>query len=110
MWSSRVSIALILLDIGLSQCSALNIRRRTSSTCRNKPINTTTSPTLDDWNDLSNQVNGRLLEVVPSAKYCQEIGCTDFEWQSSAFRSTIPGAMDQYNWEQVCLINNLSFY
>ncbi|KAF7312068.1 FAD-binding domain-containing protein [Mycena indigotica] len=46
------------------------------------------------------EFSGRLVNVVPSAKYCADVGCTDAQWASATFRGTIPGAMCQPNWEQ----------
>ncbi|KAF8527011.1 FAD-binding domain-containing protein [Hysterangium stoloniferum] len=46
-------------------------------------------------------INGRLLNVVPSAKFCQSLGgCSDAEWFDGNFRNNIIGQMLQYNWEQ----------
>ncbi|KAJ7881047.1 FAD-binding domain-containing protein [Mycena olivaceomarginata] len=46
-------------------------------------------------------ISGRLVTAVPSAQYCASIGgCTDAQWGSALFRNTIPGAMNQVNFEQ----------
>ncbi|KAF7342608.1 FAD-binding domain-containing protein [Mycena sanguinolenta] len=83
--------------------------------CRNVP-GSAGFPGADQWSTLNTTVNGNLVAVVPSAKYCADIpgGCTEVEWTSALFRSTIPGAMNQVNFEQgydltppsVCLQNS----
>ncbi|KAJ7127936.1 FAD-binding domain-containing protein [Mycena epipterygia] len=58
-------------------------------------------PTM--WTALNKTIGGRLVNVVPSAKYCASLpggACTDAQWTNSLFRNTIPGAMNQFNWEQ----------
>ncbi|KLO14030.1 FAD-binding domain-containing protein [Schizopora paradoxa] len=70
--------------------------------CRNQPGDPG-FPTQEQWDQLNSQVGGRLISVVPSAKFCHDLpsgSCTEAEWISTTFRSTIPGAMDNYNWEQ----------
>ncbi|KAJ7489293.1 FAD-binding domain-containing protein [Mycena latifolia] len=73
-----------------------------SPTCRNIP-GSAGYPNPAAWNALNATVSGRLVSVVPSAKYCASLpggACTDAQWTSALFRSAIPGAMDQVNWEQ----------
>ncbi|KAJ7868872.1 FAD-binding domain-containing protein [Mycena leptocephala] len=73
-----------------------------SSACRNIP-GSSGYPDAAAWNELNATISGRLVDVVPSAKYCASLpggACTDAEWSSALFRLTIPGAMDQVNWEQ----------
>ncbi|KAJ7171061.1 FAD-binding domain-containing protein [Mycena filopes] len=80
--------------------------------CRNVP-GSAGFPNSTAWNALNATVSGRLVNVVPSAKFCADRGCTDAEWASGVFRSSIPGAMNQPNWEQgydltppsLCVIN-----
>ncbi|KAF8140748.1 hypothetical protein K438DRAFT_1692595 [Mycena galopus ATCC 62051] len=71
------------------------------------------------WDALNATVSGRLVNVVPSAKFCHGLpsgACTPDQWGSALFRSTIPGAMDQVNWEQgyalhppsLCLQNGIA--
>ncbi|KAF7377572.1 FAD-binding domain-containing protein [Mycena sanguinolenta] len=60
-------------------------------------------PSAAEWDAFNATVFGRLVTVVPSAKFCTTLpggACTDDQWASALFRSTIPGAMDQVNWEQ----------
>jgi hypothetical protein len=58
--------------------------------CRSRPgdIN---FPSASDWKYLQEQVDGRLLQVVPSAQACE--GCHLEQWTSSSFRSSIVGQM-----------------
>ncbi|KAI0248050.1 FAD-binding domain-containing protein [Lactifluus subvellereus] len=69
------------------------------SRCRNQPGDPG-FPTAADWSALNDTIYGRLIKVVPSAKACLELGCTEAQWESGVFRQTIPGAMFAYNWEQ----------
>ena len=63
------------------------------SRCRNQPGDPG-YPTAADWSALNHTVRGRLLNVVPSAKACLELGCTEAQWESGIFRQTIPGSMN----------------
>ncbi|KAJ7921797.1 FAD-binding domain-containing protein [Mycena leptocephala] len=67
-----------------------------SSVCRNVP-GSSGYPTPGAWDAFNKTISGRLVGVVPSAKYCASLpgGCTDAQWGSALFRSTIPGATDQ---------------
>jgi len=67
--------------------------------CRNQPGDPG-YPSVTDWSALNDTVNGRLLNVVPSAEACRKLGCTEAQWASGVFRQTIPGSMNAYNWEQ----------
>ncbi|KAJ6482419.1 FAD-binding domain-containing protein [Mycena sanguinolenta] len=81
---------------GHSQAQASNV------TCRNVP-GSPGYPSTAEWGLLNATVSGRLVTVVPSAKFCTSlpgVACTDDQWTSAVFRSTIPGAMDAVNWEQ----------
>ncbi|KAJ7218977.1 hypothetical protein B0H12DRAFT_1271690 [Mycena haematopus] len=82
------------------------------SACRNIP-GLPGYPSAAEWDALNATVFGRLVTVVPSAKFCTSLPggvCTDDEWESALLRSAIPGAMDQgrvfwlrviqVNWEQ----------
>ncbi|KAH9985248.1 hypothetical protein BJV77DRAFT_965658 [Russula vinacea] len=82
--------------------------------CRNQPGDPG-YPSPADWSALNDTINGRLINVVPSAKACSELGCTEAQWESGVFRQTIPGSMNAYNWEQdygpppqLCLRNGSS--
>ncbi|KAJ7817475.1 FAD-binding domain-containing protein, partial [Mycena leptocephala] len=48
------------------------------------------------WDAFNKTISGRLVGVVPSAKYCASLpgGCTDAQWVAH-FSVTIPGATDQ---------------
>jgi hypothetical protein len=63
------------------------------SRCRNQPGDPG-YPTPADWSSLNDTINGRLLNVVPSAEACLELGCTEAQWESGIFRQTIPGSMN----------------
>ncbi|KAF7369145.1 FAD-binding domain-containing protein [Mycena venus] len=94
MKSLASSLALLLCTV-FGHCSK-------SPVCRNTP-GSPGYPSLAAWHALNATVSGRLVSVVPSAKYCASLpggACTDDQWTSALFRSTIPGAMDQVNWEQ----------
>ncbi|KAG6828629.1 hypothetical protein H0H92_007221 [Tricholoma furcatifolium] len=83
----------ILLAAFLGDAAALN--------CRNIP-GSSGYPTDTQWAALNASISGRLVSVVPSAKYCEELpsgSCTDAQWTSAVFRSDIPGAMNQVNFE-----------
>jgi hypothetical protein len=61
--------------------------------CRNQPGDPG-YPTNSDWSALNDTVGGRLINVVPSAKACLKLGCTEAQWESGVFRQTIPGSMN----------------
>jgi hypothetical protein len=61
--------------------------------CRNKP-GSIGFPSAAGWSALNDSVHGRLVKVVPSAKACHELGCTEAQWESGIFRQAIPGAMN----------------
>ncbi|KAJ7205651.1 FAD-binding domain-containing protein [Mycena rebaudengoi] len=70
--------------------------------CRNIP-GSAGYPTTAAWNAFNSSISGHLVKAVPSAKYCASLpagACTDAQWNSALFRSKIPGAMNQVNWEQ----------
>ncbi|KAJ7784953.1 FAD-binding domain-containing protein, partial [Mycena maculata] len=65
--------------------------------CKNVP-GSAGYPNATVWSTLNSTVSGRLVCVVPSAKYCESLpggACTDAQWASAVFRNTIPGAMNQ---------------
>ncbi|GJJ15496.1 hypothetical protein Clacol_009774 [Clathrus columnatus] len=58
-------------------------------------------PTINELSQFNDSIDGQLIAIVPSGSYClSRGGCTEAEWTSSVFRSTIPGAMTNVNWEQ----------
>jgi hypothetical protein len=61
--------------------------------CRNQPGDPG-YPSAADWSALNDTIDGRLLNVVPSAKACLQLGCTEAQWESGIFRKSIPGSMD----------------
>ncbi|KAJ7678060.1 FAD-binding domain-containing protein [Mycena polygramma] len=93
-------------SLGLLLCALFNpssseVPNSKPRACLNVP-GSSGYPTTAEWNELNATISGRLAGVVPSAKYCASLpgGCSDAEWTSALFRSTIPGAMDQVNLEQ----------
>ncbi|KAF7330618.1 FAD-binding domain-containing protein [Mycena sanguinolenta] len=89
-------VLLLFASLAHSQEAALK------ATCRNVP-GSPRYPSAAEWDALNVTLSGRLVTVVPSAKFCTTLpggACTDDQWGSALFRSTIPGAMDQVNWEQ----------
>ncbi|KAJ7773959.1 FAD-binding domain-containing protein [Mycena metata] len=70
--------------------------------CRHVPGGTG-YPKAAAWSKLNATIGGRLVNVVPTAKYCARLpggACTDAQWTSALFRSTIPGSMSNNNFEQ----------
>ena len=61
--------------------------------CRNQP-GSSGYPTAAGWSALNDSIDGRLVNVVPSAKACIALGCTEAQWESGFFRQTIPGSMN----------------
>jgi len=61
--------------------------------CRNQP-GSIGYPSAENWSALNDSIDDRLVKVVPSAKACAELGCTDAQWSSGIFRQGIPGAMN----------------
>ncbi|KAI0048511.1 FAD-binding domain-containing protein [Auriscalpium vulgare] len=85
----------------------------TPRTCRTQPSDPA-FPRPSQWAALNESVDGRLLNVVPTAKFCLERGgCSDVLWNSSVWRASVPGAMNSNNWEQdyagngsLCIFNS----
>ena len=73
--------------------------------CRNQP-GSSDYPSAAGWSALNDSIDGRLVNVVPSAKACIALGCTDAQWESGFFRQTIPGAMNAVRFQ----ILHLSFF
>jgi hypothetical protein len=88
-WISMHSLLLLSFSlVHLVLCGA-------SAVCRNKPGDAG-FPSQAEWSTLNTSVSGRLVSVIPSAKYCEINKCTDDQWQSGLFRMDhIPGAMNQ---------------
>jgi hypothetical protein len=64
-------------------------------TCHNVPSNAG-YPKAAAWSKLNATIGGRLVNVVPTAKYCASLpggACTGAQWTSALFRGTIPGSM-----------------
>ena len=61
--------------------------------CRNQPGGHG-YPCAAGWSTFNDSIDGRLVKVVPSAKACVELGCTEAQWESAIFHQTIPGSMN----------------
>ena len=67
----------------------------TASTYRNVPGDPG-FPSNEAWTALNTSIGGKLVPVVPSAKYCQINNCTTTQRTSLTFRvNHMPGAMNQ---------------
>jgi hypothetical protein len=50
-------------------------------------------PTATEFASFNATIDGRLMNVVPSAKFCQSLGgCSDDQWFDGNFRNDIIGA------------------
>jgi hypothetical protein len=76
--------------------------------CRNQP-GSPGYPSAANWSSLNDSIDGRLVKVVPSAKACVELGCTEAQWESGVFRQTIPGSMNTVGVLTVSLRDLLSY-
>src|SRR6266576_3052630 len=76
--------------------------------CRNQP-GSPGYPSSTDWSALNDSVDGRLVKVVPSAKACVELGCTEAQWESGIFRQAIPGSMNTVGVFPEFLLGHLSY-
>ncbi|KAJ6466810.1 FAD-binding domain-containing protein [Mycena sanguinolenta] len=96
------SCFLLLLRALLARSQEAASASNTTARCRNVP-SSPGYPSAAEWDALNATVSGRLVAVVPSAKFCADLpggACTEDQWTSALFRATIPGAMNQPNWEQ----------
>ncbi|KAI0064475.1 FAD-binding domain-containing protein [Artomyces pyxidatus] len=85
----------LIAVVGAHRC--LSYRR--DSSCRTQPGDPG-FPSDALWDQLNEQVEGRLIPVVPSAEACKEVGCTPSQWHSGLYEADVPGSMNSYNWEQ----------
>jgi len=76
--------------------------------CRNQP-GSPGYPSAADWSALNDSIDGRLVKVVPSAKACVELGCTEAQWESGVFRQFIPGSMNAVGVLTVSLLGRPSY-
>ena len=91
-----------LLSLGLlANARVLSTFQRDNSSetakCRCAPSEAC-FPTTETWAQLNTSVSGRLVNVVSSAAFCDDLsvsGCTEAQWESSVFRAGVPGAMNQ---------------
>ncbi|KAJ7187726.1 FAD-binding domain-containing protein [Mycena pura] len=97
--TSLLQLLLLCTSLGYSSEAQQDSRSRR---CRNTP-GSAGYPSAAAWDAFNSSISGHLVNVVPSAKFCTSLpggACTDAQWTSALFRNTIPGAMDQVNWEQ----------
>ncbi|KAJ7443592.1 FAD-binding domain-containing protein [Mycena galericulata] len=95
------SVLLLVCTLGLFTHFSLAHKEK-HQTCRNVP-GSAGYPKAAAWSKLNATIGGRLVNVVPTAKYCASLPggvCTSAQWTSAIFRSTIPGSMTDNNWEQ----------
>ena len=84
--SRLVAVSLALVDLLLVPLLA-------HARCRNQP-GSDGYPSVAGWSAFNDSIDGRLVNVVPSAKACAELRCTDAQWGSGIFRQSIPGSMN----------------
>ncbi|KAJ7202332.1 FAD-binding domain-containing protein [Mycena pura] len=87
---------LLLLCVSLGHTSEAQQDSK-SGRCHNTP-GSAGYPSAAAWDAFNSSISGHLVDVVPSAKFCKSLpggACTDAQWNSGVFRSTIPGAMDE---------------
>ncbi|KAI0040085.1 FAD-binding domain-containing protein [Auriscalpium vulgare] len=95
-----ISTLLLLFSSLHASSSAASVGRALlPGQCRSQPGDST-FPSTSQWAALNASVDGRLVTAVPTAKLCQNNGCTAEDWQSSIWRAALPGAMNSNNWEQ----------
>ncbi|KAJ7698375.1 FAD-binding domain-containing protein [Mycena rosella] len=88
------TVVLFLVCTLSTHCFSLAHKEK-HQTCRNIP-NSAGYPKAAAWSKLNATIGGQLVNVVPTAKYCASLpggACTDAQWTSALFRSTIPGSM-----------------
>ncbi|KAF8527009.1 FAD-binding domain-containing protein [Hysterangium stoloniferum] len=89
-----------LLVFPLPLCLVSLVSGRSTSQCFTQPGDLR-FPTATELASFNATIDGRLMNVIPSAKFCQSLGgCSDTQWSDGNFRNDIIGAMLQYNWEQ----------
>ncbi|KAF8527003.1 FAD-binding domain-containing protein [Hysterangium stoloniferum] len=95
----RSVLQLLAFPLPLSSILSL-VSGRSTSQCFTQPGDPR-FPTAAELASFNASINGRLMNVVPSANFCQSLGgCSDAQWTDGNFRNDIIGAMLQYNWEQ----------
>ena len=85
-----------LLASTLAVVLSVGAASNSSSNCRTQPGDPS-FPSTDQLAQFNASVDGRLIPVVPSGKFCQSIegGCPDALWNDPTFREAIPGSMLQ---------------
>ncbi|KAF8529329.1 FAD-binding domain-containing protein [Hysterangium stoloniferum] len=99
MLSSILQLLAFLLPLSLILPLA-KVSGKSTSQCFTQPGDPH-FPTAAELASFNATIDGRLMNVIPSAKFCQSLGgCSDAQWFNGNFRSDIIGAMLYYNWEQ----------
>ncbi|TFY56223.1 hypothetical protein EVG20_g9013 [Dentipellis fragilis] len=99
-----------MLALSIGALALAFVSPAAAAQCRNQPGDAG-FPTQAQWDQLKAELGGRLVQPVPTAKYCKQNNCTTAEWQSTDLRALLPGAMNSNNWEQdyatpsMCLLN-----
>ncbi len=86
---SRLFLPALLLAVQLMPKAA-------GLSCRNLPGDPN-FPSPAVWDTFNASIGGRLVAVVPSAKFCHKLPagqCGEDMWESTVFRAGVPGAMD----------------
>lgn len=87
---------ILLSTVHLSAFAALfGFTRSADKRCRNIPGDPG-FPSQAEWDKFNTTIDGTLVTVVPSAKFCHELpagNCPSDLWESTVFRTTVPGAM-----------------
>ncbi len=86
---SRLFLPALLLAVQLTPKAA-------GLSCRNLPGDPN-FPSPAVWDTFNASIGGRLVAIVPSAKFCHELPagqCGEDMWESTVFRAGVPGAMD----------------
>ena len=95
-------------SVALSVVVSLLLIPLAHARCRNQ-AGSCGYPSAAGWSALNNSVDGRLVKVVPSAKACVELGCTEAQWESGIFRQSIPGSMNAVGLLQASLFGLSSY-
>ncbi|KAI0259514.1 hypothetical protein BC834DRAFT_1028892 [Gloeopeniophorella convolvens] len=98
---ASVAAAVLAASTVSGSCATLRSSHDGKLNCRNQPGDPG-YPTVNEWAALNATTGGRLIAVVPSAKACEQLDCTDAQWTSgiSARPSLALWILCVYNWEQ----------
>jgi hypothetical protein len=93
----RLSSPLVLFLVCTLSTHFSLAHKEKHQTCRNVP-GSAGYPKAAAWSKLNATIGGRLVKVVPTARYCASLpggACTDAQWTSALFRGNIPGSMNK---------------